>query len=224
MRNTKGQFIKGERSSMNTEFVKGVHTSPKTEFKKGIIPHNKGKYLLVSKKCLSCDISFESTPCKKAKYCSLLCANKVNFAKGRIVSEAVREKQSKSKLGIKHSELHNINIGNSSRGENNGNWITDRSLIKLGDRNMHDPLTKQWRKQCKDRDNWACRIADNNCEGRLEVHHILRWVDFPELRYVINNGITLCHFHHPRAREEEKRLSPYFTSLVSVSKKPISLS
>lgn len=55
-------------------------------------------------------------------------------------------------------------------------------------------------------------------KGRLEVHPILGFTKFPELRYDINNGITLCHFHHPRVREEEKRLSPYFMELVSVSK------
>ena len=68
------------------------------------------------------------------------------------------------------------------------------------------------------RDNWKCKINNSDCKGRLEVHHILGFTKFPELRYDINNGITLCHFHHPRVREEEKRLSPYFMELVSVSK------
>ena len=34
----------------------------------------------------------------------------------------------------------------------------------------------------------------------------------------INNGITLCHAHHPRVRAEEKRLISKFQKLVSVSK------
>ena len=36
-----------------------------------------------------------------------------------------------------------------------------------------------------------------------------------------NNGITLCFAHHPRKRAEEKRLSPYFMELVSVSKETL---
>ena len=45
-------------------------------------------------------------------------------------------------------------------------------------------------------------------------NHILGYEKFPELRYEINNGITLCRFHHPRKRDEEMKLSPYFQSLV----------
>ena len=60
-----------------------------------------------------------------------------------------------------------------------------------------------------------CRIADNNCEGRMEALHILGWNAHPELRYEVNNGITLCHFHHPRKRNDEIRLSPYFQELVN---------
>lgn len=66
----------------------------------------------------------------------------------------------------------------------------------------------------KNRDNWTCRIADNNCDGKMVAHHILPWRDFPELRYEVNNGITLCHFHHPRKRNDEMRLSPYFQELI----------
>lgn len=67
----------------------------------------------------------------------------------------------------------------------------------------------------KRRDNWKCRIADANCKGRLEAHHILDWKNHPELRYVINNGITLCRAHHPHGREREAELSPFFHRLVS---------
>lgn len=105
--------------------------------------------------------------------------------------------------------------GKNMSGANNPRWITDRSQIKIGDRNLHDPLQKGWRKAVKDRDGWTCRIADNNCAGRLEAHHILPWKEFPELRYEINNGITLCHSHHPRKKDDVMKLSPYFNKLVA---------
>ena len=34
------------------------------------------------------------------------------------------------------------------------------------------------------------------------------------LRYSINNGITLCHFHHPRKWEDEIKLVQTFQGLV----------
>ena len=76
----------------------------------------------------------------------------------------------------------------------------------------------KWSKSVKNRDKWVCRIADVNCDGRLEAHHILSWKDFPELKYEVNNGITLCHAHHPRKRVDEAKLSPYFQQLVAEMK------
>lgn len=102
-------------------------------------------------------------------------------------------------------------------GEKNWKWIKDRSLLKI-DNTRNNSAYKEWRKQIWLRDKFTCKIANPDCKGRIEAHHILGWTEFPELRYKLNNGITLCHFHHPRARKEEKRLSPYFMSLVSVSK------
>ena len=134
---------------------------------------------------------------------------------GKIRTEAMKKRNSDSHLGIP-SPLNGRKMPERG-GANHWAWIEDRSLVKVGERSLHDPLQKQWRKQVKDRDNWSCRITDINCGGRLEAHHILSWRDFPELRYVINNGITLCHAHHPRKRAEEKRLIPTFQELVSVS-------
>jgi hypothetical protein len=105
-------------------------------------------------------------------------------------------------------------------GEKHHNWIKDRTKLKKykGNEEKRSPAYKYWRKTVCDRDGWKCKIDNKDCSGRLEVHHILGYTEHPELRYDINNGITLCHFHHPRVRKEEKRLIPYFMELVSVSK------
>lgn len=102
-------------------------------------------------------------------------------------------------------------------GPNNPRWISDRSLLSTGDEARNSPAHRDWSRQIKNRDGWRCKIADSNCSGRVEAHHILGWKDYPELRYSPNNGITLCHAHHPRRRAEEKRLSAYFQQIVSAS-------
>lgn len=102
-------------------------------------------------------------------------------------------------------------------GERNWKWIKDRTkLAKKQIRN--DPAYREWRKNVWVRDKYKCRIGNLDCSGRIQSHHILPWRDFLELRYEVNNGITLCQFHHPRRRNEEKRLIPVFQELVSVSK------
>lgn len=102
-------------------------------------------------------------------------------------------------------------------GENHPNWVKDRTkLQKYGDDNLdrRSSAYTYWKRQVLKRDK-KCRIDNKDCEGRLEVHHILGWKEYVELRYEINNGITLCHFHHPRRKSEEIRLSPYFQELVT---------
>jgi len=82
----------------------------------------------------------------------------------------------------------------------------------------NDSAYQNWVKKVKKRDNWKCRMENKDCNGYCIVHHILSWRDYPELRYKINNGITLCQAHHPLKRAEEKRLVPFFQGLVPVSK------
>lgn len=77
---------------------------------------------------------------------------------------------------------------------------------------------KDWRNQVFKRDSFKCKINNKDCYGRLEAHHILGFKDHPELRYEVNNGITLCHAHHPHKREEEAKLSPFFQNLVAEMK------
>jgi hypothetical protein len=120
------------------------------------------------------------------------------------MTDAIRKKMSISGIG-------------KNAGKKHGNWVPDRSkLQKYGDDNKdrRSSAYNSWRREVWKRDGFKCRIADQNCDGRIEAHHILGWIDHPELRYTINNGITLCHFHHPRKRIEEANLSPYFQKLV----------
>lgn len=106
----------------------------------------------------------------------------------------------------------------NARGENHHNWIKDRTQLKKSERKDKDVQYMYWRKEVRKRDINICRLLSNECKGRLESHHIFNWMDYPELRYVITNGITLCHFHHPRKWEEEKRMIPILQELLSVSK------
>jgi len=133
--------------------------------------------------------------------------------KGKKVSEETRNKIGKAYV-LTPNRLRQISeLGKSQKGANNYQWITDRSkLSKQEERNGNHH--KEWSKSVKNRDGWKCKIFNNDCIGRVVAHHILPWAKFPELRYQINNGITLCRFHHPRKRIDEMKLSPYFQSLV----------
>lgn len=117
---------------------------------------------------------------------------------GHFVSMETKEKQKEAKLGIK-----------------NPRWIEDRTILERNKRN--DPEYKQWVRKVKKRDNNVCKLKDKNCFGYNIVHHIKSWSEYPELRYKVNNGITLCQAHHPTKKVDEKRLTPVFQKLVELS-------
>jgi len=168
---------------------------------------------LVDINCKNCGIVF-SPVASKITFCSRVCAGLYK-----------RGKPSWNKVikGFRAGEGHHW-YGKNHSGENNGTYIKDRSkLKKTGDaeKDRRSSAYVTWRNSVWLRDNFKCKIANPDCSGRIEAHHILGWIAYPELRYEINNGITLCHAHHPRKRAEEKRLEPLFMELVSVSKTTI---
>jgi len=128
---------------------------------------------------------------------------------------SIANKGIKHTLGYKHSEEHIRRFILANSGPKHWRWIKDRTkLAKKQERN--DMAYQEWRKNIWARDGFKCRIANLDCSGRIIAHHILAWRDYPELRYETNNGITLCHAHHPLKRVEEKRLVPNFQELVGV--------
>lgn len=99
--------------------------------------------------------------------------------------------------------------------ERNHKWVADRNLLVKSEKKHLDGRYREWMLSVKNRDGWKCKINNSDCNGRLESHHILNWKDYPELRYELNNGITLCHAHHPIGRKNEAKLSPFFQGLVA---------
>lgn len=54
---------------------------------------------------------------------------------------------------------------------------------------------KAWRSSVFKRDDFTCQ----RCKvrgGYIMAHHVKPWSKFPELRYDINNGVTLCKTCH----------------------------
>ena len=131
---------------------------------------------------------------------------------------AQRLKISQSISGRKHSFETKLKMRVSSRkGMEHYKWNPNRREV-LSNKDRHWGLEyRRWRTDVFSRDGYKCKMATKDCGSYIEAHHILSWKEYPELRYKINNGITLCHAHHPKKRAEEKRLVPTFLELVPVS-------
>lgn len=170
---------------------------------------------------------------REKKYCSLVCYWRSPFWKSGAtgkhwkLSDEQRKRASiirraipgfgkwakGQKFGFRHSEESKRKMSISRMGYKNA-YIQDRSQLKTANEHQYDTRYKDWMKAVRKRDLLRCRLRNENCNGRLESHHILGWTEFPNLRYEIENGITLCVFHHPRKQLEVKRLAPVFQALV----------
>ena len=60
----------------------------------------------------------------------------------------------------------------------------------------------EWRSKVFERDNFTCQVC-GKVGGTLNAHHIKPFKDYPQLRFKVSNGITLCQECH---RELHKRL------------------
>ena len=140
---------------------------------------------------------------------------KASFKKGQIP-------WNKGKVGLQkawNKGLKGFRIGEKHdwmpKGDKHWSW---KGGINYRDKHsLFNPDYISWRKRVFERDKFKCKMQNVDCVTAVQAHHILTWRDYPELRYNINNGITLCLAHHPRKRAEEKRLAPIFQELVSVS-------
>lgn len=64
----------------------------------------------------------------------------------------------------------------------------------------NSPEMKAWRRAVFIRDNFTCVIGGIEHGSKLNADHIKRFSDYPELRFEISNGRTLCEDCHKKTK------------------------
>ena len=116
-----------------------------------------------------------------------------NSLRGHFVSAQTREKIRKANIGRHHTLSTRLRISKNSSGPLGNRWAGG---ITAGNKLIREGIQiRLWRESVFARDNWTCQ----KCKIRgqhLHAHHIKPFSRFPEFRFDINNGITLCKKCH----------------------------
>ena len=120
---------------------------------------------------------------------------------GRKHSEETKAKMSLSHKGKKQGYEWRKKRGISLSGEKHPNWRGGSKVPKVLKNKIRKSIEyKDWRKSVFERDNYTCKkCGDRNGNGKnvyLEADHIKSFAFFPELRFILENGQTLCKTCH----------------------------
>ena len=162
-------FIKGHPYGQRIK--KGQHLSIKTEFLKGMIPWNKGKVIRIKRNCIICNKEFFNKPSQiKARPNWYKCC-----------SDECSRIYRRGKPIIKN------------KGKNNPSWKGGITPIHTAIRNSFE--YEDWRKSVFEKDLYTCQEC-GKIGGMLHADHIKPFALYPDLRFDINNGRTLCIYCH----------------------------
>lgn len=84
--------------------------------------------------------------------------------------------------------------------EKNHNW--KGGITPLNEKIRKSIEYRLWREAVYARDNWTCQKCYERGK-KINAHHIKKFSTYPELRFAINNGITLCEKCHNQIRKEK---------------------
>ncbi len=90
------------------------------------------------------------------------------------------------------------NMSVNKRGENNYFW--NGGVCDKNDAVRHYREYKNWRTLVYERDNYTCQCC-GKVGGRFNAHHVYPFSDYENLRFCVDNGITLCEDCHDSTKD-----------------------
>lgn len=154
----------------------------------------------ITVQCFICGITVERRPSsvktKSENFCGYKCSAKYRaIIRKQNASTTKTCKFCNKEFIVRKSESKRFSTCSkecqrlSRKNEKNANWQGGKTIKRQKD--MAQTEYKLWRKSVFERDNYTCQECKKH-GGNMEAHHIKSWKNYPELRYEISNGVTLC--------------------------------
>ena len=99
-----------------------------------------------------------------------------------------------SLTNLKNGDIKSCGCSQHSFGVDHHNYnpnLTEEERLKNRHR-TNEAEFRVWSKLVKERDNYTCQTCGDNKGGNLNAHHLNGWNAFPEQRFDLDNGVTLC--------------------------------
>lgn len=142
---------------------------------------------------------------------------------GLVHSLETRQKMSKAhkgnkySLGYKHTKetLEKMRIAHLGLSKGNKCTFWKGGISEKNNLIRSSNEYKIWRVTIFERDKFVCQMpACDHSERYIQAHHIKRFSDYPELRFDINNGITLCRNCHEKTKKREEEFEKLFALII----------
>lgn len=157
----------------------------------------------VKYKCTFCSKEFFDYPSNKRSTCSRKCQFDL-YSKERMGVKKINHLKGYKRPPFSMEHKERLSIAAEKRiAENRGSGFKSGKLhpswkggVTSEDYRLRRSRTNlRWKKQILERDNYSCQICGDK-ETIMHTNHIKPWSIYPELRFELSNGRTLCRKCH----------------------------
>lgn len=148
--------------------------------------------------CEVCGKEFEHPVSRVAKYCSNECWS-IRIDKKKIICKYCGQEiitNKKSRQVYCNKTCYYNWMSENLKGENSHLYVNGNCKETQNERLINSRELRNWRTKVFKRDNFLCVKCGS--KKNIQAHHKKLWSKYKELRFDVENGMTLCHDCHQK--------------------------
>jgi len=161
-----------------------------------------GHRKIETRECQHCGKKYQRRPSYPSRYCSHKCSTDANMRPPQLCETCGREYRVKYRKQRFCSHKCYAKWLVTQTGDKAGGWKDGSTKEHKLERNRI--FYRQWRDAVFARDSWVCQDCGKHGDY-LHAHHVFPFAEFPEHRFDIWNGTTLCLPCHAKIHPNLKK-------------------